>query len=68
MGVTAKERARPASVAAAGSIPAISTVLSSANGMWCKGERLWFGTRRTGFESLLPDGKWFSSSLGRAAL
>ena len=32
MGGTAKERARPASVAVAGSIPAISTP-----GMWCKG-------------------------------
>ena len=27
----------------------------SANGMWCKGERPCFGSRWTGFESLLPD-------------
>ena len=50
MGVTAKERARPASVAAAGSIPAIST-----HGMWCKGQRARSGAEQTGFESLLPD-------------
>ena len=61
MGVTAKERARPASVAAAGSIPAIST-----HGMWCKGQRSGFGNRQMGFESLLPD-RWFSGSPGRAA-
>ena len=55
MGVTAKERSRLASVDAAGSIPAISTVRYPSGGMWCKGQRPWFGTRRTGFESLLPD-------------
>ena len=55
MGVTAKERARPASVAVAGSIPAISTVLFLPGGMWCKGQRSGFGNRRMGFESLLPD-------------
>jgi hypothetical protein len=28
---------------------------SPRSGMWCKGERAWFGTRWTGFESLHPD-------------
>jgi hypothetical protein len=30
-------------------------VVHACNGIWCKGERASFGTRRTGFESLLPD-------------
>jgi hypothetical protein len=62
LGMTAKERARPASVAVAGSIPAVSTQRDMAQ----LGRALGPGPRSRGFKSLYPD-SWVFSSVGTSA-